>query len=280
MKTRNHTSKRLPQVPILTPTPSWLQHYSPLLQQARIFSNQDQEQEALELALADYKRTPSLNALEQAFDSYLSLKQTENAKKLLKDMKQLGASETFLNLQKTVYYIVLEKFKSAKLYLNKVSSNQKELDTQHRCYFHFAQGFLSFTTDHPQTFPFTQALRYDYLLMPSELSMTHVLRGLIRLENEAYEAAYQDAQSALHAYTPTNDDAVYYLRALSGYYAGHCTHIFQDIEHCLKSKDPQITKRMKQTLRELRQLLPNSPVIIDADFSKALRHYFLMLRKI
>ena len=73
----------LPHVDIARPIPAWLAHYSPLLQQARWFSNNDQDREALALALAEYKHHPSLDALEQAFDSYLVLEEFKPAKTLL-----------------------------------------------------------------------------------------------------------------------------------------------------------------------------------------------------
>ena len=91
----------LPHCTIPQPTPSWLQGFTPLLQQARWFSNNDKNKEALTLALAEYKRHPSLEALEQAFDSHLELEQFEQAKALLKEMKKLGATAAFLDLQKT-----------------------------------------------------------------------------------------------------------------------------------------------------------------------------------
>ena len=94
---KSNTPVELPQIAIPQPTPSWLQNFSPLLQQARWFSNNDQDKEALALALTEYKRQPSLDALEQTFDSYLVLEQFEPAKALLKEMKKLGATDAFLN---------------------------------------------------------------------------------------------------------------------------------------------------------------------------------------
>lgn len=115
MKKTNPTSQ-LPQIAIPQPTPSWLQNFTPLLQQARWFSNNDQDKEALALALAEHKQRPSLDALEQAFDSSLMLEQFEQAKALLKEMQKLGASNVFLNLQKATYYMATEKLSLAKRY--------------------------------------------------------------------------------------------------------------------------------------------------------------------
>lgn len=117
MKKSNNTSK-LSQIAIPQPTPSWLQNFTPLLQQARWFSNNDQDKEALALtlALAEHKRQPSLDALEQAFDSSLMLEQFEQAKALLKEIQKLGASNVFLNLQKATYYMATEKLSLAKRY--------------------------------------------------------------------------------------------------------------------------------------------------------------------
>lgn len=269
MKKSNDPVK-LPQIAIPQPTPSWLQNFSPLLQQARWFSNNDQDQEALSLALAEYKRQPSLDALEQAFDSYLVLEQFEPAKALLKEIKKLGATNTFLNLQKATYYLAQEKFTQASKCLTYAQAHKKELDNRHRAYLYFTQGVASFHHK-PQTFPFTQALHYDYLLMPSERSVCYLMRGLIRLEKESYEVAYQDAQSSLHV-RPQNDVA-HYLRAMAGYYSGHLTHLRQDTQIVLRSKDELVGKAMKSNMRQLQKALPNEPVI-DKDFMENLHHRF------
>lgn len=269
MKKSNDPVK-LPQIAIPQPTPSWLQNFSPLLQQARWFSNNDQDQEALSLALAEYKRQPSLDALEQAFDSYLVLEQFEPAKALLKEMKKLGATNTFLNLQKATYYLAQEKFTQASKCLTYAQAHKKELDNRHRAYLYFTQGVASLQNK-PQTFPFTQTLHYDYLLMPSERGMCYLIRGLIRLDKGAYEAAYQDAQSSLHVH-PLNDVA-HYLRAMAGYYSGHLTHLPPDMQIVLQSKDELVGKAMKSNMRQLQKALPNEPVI-DKDFMENLHHRF------
>ncbi len=270
MKKSNNTSK-LPQIAIPQPTPSWLQNFSPLLQQARWFSNNDQDKEALALALTEYKRQPSLDALEQAFDSFLLLEQFESAKALLKEMKKLGATDAFLNLQKATYYLAQEKFTQANKCLAYAQTHKKELDNRHRAYLYFTQGVASFQNK-PETFSFTQALHYDYLLMPSERSLCYLMRGLIRLDKGAYEAAYQDAQSSLHVH-PLNDVA-HYLRAMAGYYSGHLTHVKQDAKIVLKSKDDLVNKSMKNTLQKLQKLLPKEPVFIDKDFMDNVHHRF------
>ena len=270
MKKSNDPMK-LPQITIPQPTPSWLQNFPPLLQQARWFSNNDQDQESLSLALAEYKRQPSLDALEQAFDSYLVLEQFESAKALLKEMKKLGATNTFLNLQKATYYLAQEKITQANKCLTYAQTHKKELDNRHRAYLYFTQGIASFQNK-PQTFPFTQALHYDYLLMPSERSVCYLMRGLIRLEKEAYEAAYQDAQNALH--TSSSSDVAHYLRAMAGYHSGHLTHLQQDTQIVLQSKDELIGKAMKSNMRQLQKVLPKEAVFIDKDFMDNLRHRF------
>ncbi len=191
MKKTNPTFQ-LPQIPIPQPTPSWLQNFTPLLQQARWFSNNDQDKEALALALAEHKRRPSLDALEQAFDSSLVLKQFEPAKELLKEMKKLGANNIFLSLQKATYYMATEKLSLAKHYVKQALQHKNQLDNRHRAYLYFTQGRLAFIQNNPKTFLFTQALHYDYLLMPSERGMCYLIRGLIRLDQEAYEAAYRE----------------------------------------------------------------------------------------
>ena len=270
MKKSNDPMK-LPQITIPQPTPSWLQNFPPLLQQARWFSNNDQDQESLSLALAEYKRQPSLDALEQAFDSYLVLEQFESAKALLKEMKKLGATNTFLNLQKATYYLAQEKITQANKCLTYAQTHKKELDNRHRAYLYFTQGIASFQNK-PQTVPFTQALQYDYLLMPSERSVCYLMRGLIRLEKEAYEAAYQDAQNALH--TSSSSDVAHYLRAMAGYHSGHLTHLQQDTQIVLQSKDELIGKAMKSNMRQLQKVLPKEAVFIDKDFMDNLRHRF------
>ncbi len=261
----------LPHVDIARPIPAWLAHYSPLLQQARWFSNNDQDREALALALAEYKHHPSLDALEQAFDSYLVLEEFKPAKTLLTEMRKLGATKTFVNLQKASYYLAQEKFAQANKCLSYAQMHKKELDNRHQAYLYFTQGITSFQYK-PQTFPFTQALRYDYLLMPSEQSMCYLMRGLIRLEKEAYEAAYQDAQNSLHAHS--KNDVAHYLRAVAGYYAGHLVSLSQDTEIVLKSKDRTVNKSMKNTMQKIQKLLPKEPVVIDKDFMKNLSHCF------
>ena len=271
MKKSNNTSK-LPQISIPQPTPSWLQSFTPLLQQARWFSNNDQDKEALEFALAEHKRQPSLDALEQAFDSSLVLEQFKQAKALLKEMEKLGASDVFLNLQKATYYMATEKLALAKRYVKQALLHKNQLDNRHRAYLYFTQGTLAFIQNNPETFPFTQALRYDYLLMPSERGMCYLIRGLIRLDQEAYEAAYQDAQSSLHI-RPHNDVA-HYLRAMAGYHSGHLTHLQQDAQIVLQSKDELIGKSMKSNMRQLQKALPKEPVVIDKDFMDNLRHQF------
>lgn len=268
---KSNAPMKLPQIAIPQPTPSWLQHFTPLLQQARWFSNNDQDKEALKLALAEHKRQPSLDALEQAFDSSLVLEQFEQAKALLKEMKKLGATNTFLNLQKATYYLAQEKITQANKCLTYAQTHKKELDNRHRAYLYFTQGIASFQNK-PQTFPFTQALHYDYLLMPSERSVCYLMRGLIRLEKEAYEAAYQDAQNALH--TSSSSDVAHYLRAMAGYHSGHLTHLQQDTQIVLQSKDELIGKAMKSNMRQLQKVLPKEPVIIDKDFMDNLRHQF------
>ncbi len=271
MNKKNRTPK-LPHIAIPQPTPSWLQDFPLLLQQARIFSNNDQDKEALALALAEYKRQPSLDALEQAFDSYVVLEQFKKAQALLKAMKKLGATDTFLNLQKATYYIATQHPAKVKTYLNKVLAHKKELDTRHRAYLYFMQGVSSFINNKPQKSPFTQALHYSYLLMPSERSMGYLMRGLIRLNEETYESAYQDAQSALHEHP--KEDVAHYLRAVAGYHSGHLTQVRQDIEIVLNSKDELVDKTMKATLRKIQVLLPKEPVVIDKDFMSALNHRF------
>lgn len=271
MNKTNHTSK-LPQIAIPQPTPSWLQNFPPLLQQARIFSNNDQDKEALTLALAEYKRQPSLDALEHAFDSCVVLEQLKKAQALLKEMKKLGATAGFLNLQKVTYYVATQNPAKAQSYLNRVLFHKKELDTRHRTYFYFLQGVVSFMNNQPQKLPFTQALRCDYLLMPSEQSMCYLIRGLIRLNQDAYEPAYQDAQSALHQHP--REDVAHYLRALAGYHSGHLKYLPQDIETVLKSKDKLVDKSMKATMRKLQKCLPQEPVVIDKDFMDTLNHLF------
>ena len=268
---KSNAPMKLPQITIPQPTPSWLQNFTPLLQQARWFSNNDQDKEALALALTEYKRQPSLDALEQTFDSYLVLEQFEPAKALLKEMKKLGATNTFLNLQKATYYLAQEKFIQAKECLTYAQARKKELDNRHQAYLYFTQGVASFQNK-PQTFPFSQALHYDYLLMPSERGLCYLMRGLIRLEKEAYEAAYQDAQSSLHAHPKS--DVAHYLRAVAGYYSGHLTHVKQDMKIVLKSKDELVNKSMKNTMQKLQKLLPKEPVFIDKDFMDNLRHQF------
>ena len=271
MKKSNNTSK-LPQIAVPQPTPSWLQNFTPLLQQARCFSNNDQDKEALAFALAEHKRQPSLDALEQAFDSSLVLEQFKQAKALLKEMKKLGASNVFLSLQKATYYMATEKLALAKRYVKQAIQRKNQLDIRHRAYLYFTQGTLAFIQNNPETFPFTQALRYDYLLMPSECGMCYLIRGLIRLDQEAYEAAYQDAQSSLHV-RPQNDVA-HYLRAMAGYYSGHLTHLKKDTQIVLQSKDELIGKFMKSNMRQLQKELPKEPVVIDKDFMDTLNHLF------
>lgn len=270
MKKSNDPMK-LPQITIPQPTPSWLQNFPPLLQQARWFSNNDQDKEALKLALAEHKRQPSLDALEQAFDSSLVLEQFEQAKALLKKMTKLEATNTLLNLQKATYYLAQEKFTQANKCLADAQAHKQELDNRHRAYLYFTQGVASFQNK-PQTLPFTQALHYDYLLMPSERSLCYLMRGLIRLEKEAYEAAYQDAQNALH--TSSSSDVAHYLRAMAGYHSGHLTHLQQDTQIVLQSKDELIGKAMKSNMRQLQKVRPKEPVIIDKDFMDNLRHRF------
>lgn len=51
---------------------------------------------------------------------------------------------------------------------------------------------MAFIQNKPEMFPFAQALYYDYLLMPNERGMCYWIRGLIRLDQEAYEAAYRE----------------------------------------------------------------------------------------
>ncbi len=269
---KSNTPVKLPQIAIPQPTPSWLQDFPLLLQQARIFSNNDQDKEALALAVAEYKRQPSLDALEQAFDSYVVLEQFKKAQALLKAMKKLGATDTFLNLQKATYYMATQHPAKVKTYLNKVLAHKKELDTRHRAYLYFMQGVSSFINNKPQKSPFTQALHYSYLLMPSERSMGYLMRGLIRLNEETYESAYQDAQSALHEHP--KEDVAHYLRAVAGYHSGHLTQVRQDIEIVLNSKDELVDKTMKATLRKIQVLLPKEPVVIDKDFMSALNHRF------
>lgn len=94
---KSNDSSKLPYTAISQPVPSWLKNFTPLLQQARWFSNNDQDKEALALALAleEYKRQPSLDALEQVFDSYMALKQFDKATALFKEMQKLGASNVF-----------------------------------------------------------------------------------------------------------------------------------------------------------------------------------------
>ncbi len=271
MKKSNNTSK-LPQIAVPQPTPSWLQNFTPPLQQARCFSNNDQDKEALTLALAEHKRQPSLDSLEQAFDSSLVLEQFKQAKALLKEMKKLGASDVFLNLQKATYYMATEKLALAKRYVKQALLHKNQLDNRHRAYLYFTQGILSFIQNKLETLPITQALHYDYLLMPSERGMCYLVRGLIRLDREAYEAAYQDAQSSLHA-RPQNDVA-HYLRAMAGYYSGHLTHLQQDTQIVLQSQDELIGKTMKSTVRQLQNALPKEPVVINKDFMNNLRHRF------
>ena len=268
---KSNTPVKLLQITIPQPTPSWLQNFSPLLQQARWFSNNDQDKEALTLALAEYKRQPSLDALEQAFDSYLVLEQFEPAKALLKKMTKLEATNTFLNLQKATYYLAQEKFTQANKCLADAQAHKQELDNRHRAYLYFTQGVASFQNK-PQTLPFTQALHYDYLLMPSERSLCYLMRGLIRLEKEAYEAAYQDAQNALH--TSSSSDVAHYLRAVAGYYSGHFSYLSQDTKIVLHSKDKSVNKSMKNTMKKIQKLLPKEPVFIDKDFMDNLRHQF------
>ena len=98
------------------------------------------------------------------------------------------------------------------------------------------------------------------------------MRGLIRLEKEAYEAAYQDAQNALH--TSSSSDVAHYLRAMAGYHSGHLTHLQQDTQIVLQSKDELIGKAMKSNMRQLQKVRPKEPVIIDKDFMDNLRHRF------
>lgn len=269
---KSNAASQLPQITISQPTPSWLQNFTPLLQQARWFSNNDQDKEALALALAEHKRRPSLDALEQAFDSSLALEQFEPAKELLKEMKKLGANNIFLSLQKATYYMATEKLSLAKRYVKQALQHKNQLDNRHRAYLYFTQGRLAFIQNNPKTFPFTQALHYDYLLMPSERGMCYLIRGLIRLDQEAYEAAYQDAQSSLHVH-PHNDVA-HYLQAMAGYYSGHLTHLQQDTQIVLQSKDELIGKSMKSNMRQLQKILPEEPVVIDKDFMDNLRHQF------
>ena len=102
--------------------------------------------------------------------------------------------------------------------------------------------------------------------------MCYLIRGLIRLDQEAYEAAYHDAQSSLHVH-PHNDVA-HYLQAMAGYYSGHLTHLQQDTEIVLQSKDELIGKSMKSNMRQLQKALPEEPVVIDKDFMDNLRHQF------
>lgn len=269
---KSNAASQLPQITISQPTPSWLQNFTPLLQQARWFSNNDQDKEALALALAEHKRRPSLDALEQAFDSSLALEQFEPAKELLKEMKKLGANNIFLSLQKATYYMATEKLSLAKRYVKQALQHKNQLDNRHRAYLYFTQGRLAFIQNNPKTFPFTQALHYDYLLMPSERGMCYLIRGLIRLDQEAYEAAYQDAQSSLHVH-PHNDVA-HYLQAMAGYYSGHLTHLQQDTQIVLQSKDELIGKSMKSNMRQLQKTLPEEPVVIDKDFMDNLHHQF------
>lgn len=268
---KSNAPMKLPQIAIPQPTPSWLQNFTPLLQQARWFSNNEQDKEALTLALAEYKRHPSLDALEQAFDSYLVLEQFEPAKELLKEMKKLGASNVFLNLQKATYYMATKKLILAKRYVRQALQRKNQLDTRHRAYLYFTQGTLAFIQNNPETLPFTHTLRYDYLLMPSERGMCYLMRGLIRLDQEAYEAAYQDAQSSL--YVRPQNDVAHYLRAMAGYHSGHLTHLRQDTQIVLRSKDELVGKAMKSNMRQLQKALPNEPVI-DKDFMENLHHRF------
>ncbi|MGN0023362.1 MAG: hypothetical protein ACI352_04970 [Elusimicrobiaceae bacterium] len=268
---KSNAPMKLPQIAIPQPTPSWLQNFTPLLQQARWFSNNEQDKEALTLALAEYKRHPSLDVLEQAFDSYLVLEQFEPAKELLKEMKKLGASNVFLNLQKATYYMATKKLILAKRYVRQALQRKNQLDTRHRAYLYFTQGTLAFIQNNPETLPFTHTLRYDYLLMPSERGMCYLMRGLIRLDQEAYEAAYQDAQSSL--YVRPQNDVAHYLRAMAGYHSGHLTHLRQDTQIVLRSKDELVGKAMKSNMRQLQKALPNEPVI-DKDFMENLHHRF------
>ena len=274
MNKSNDTSK-LPYTAIPQPVPSWLQNFTPLLQQARWFSNNDQDEEALALALEEHKRHPSLDALEQVFDSYMALEQFDKAKALFKEMKKLGATDAFLELQKSIYYIAVGKLTNAQRCVKQALLHKKQLDKRCRASLYSIQGLLGFSMGRPSTLPFTQALRYDYLLMPSELAVCYLIRGRIRLDQEAYESAYQDAQSCLRVY-PNNEDEylVHYLRAAAGYGAGHLTHVKQDIEIVLQSQDEAADEEMKPFMQELQESLPKAPVVIDKDFMENLRRHF------
>lgn len=274
MNKSNDTS-RLPYTAIPQPVPSWLQNFTPLLQQARWFSNNDQDKEALALALEEYKRQPSLDALEQVFDSYMALKQFDKAKALFKEMKKLGATDAFLELQKSNYYIAVGKLTNAQRCVKQVLLHKKQLDKRCRASLYSIQGLLGFSMGEPSTLPFTQALRYDYLLMPQEIAVCYLIRGRIRLDQEEYEAAYQDAQSCLRVY-PNNEDEylVHYLRAAAGYGAGRLTYVKQDIEIVLQSRDKAASEEMKPFMQELQELLPKEPVVIDKDFMENLQRQF------
>ena len=267
-----NSTSQLPQITVPQPVPSWLQHFSPLLQQARLFTNNNQDKKALVLARAEYKRQPSLDALEHIFDSYIGLAQLKKAQDLLKEMKKLGAPESFLHLQKATYCIASQNLAKAQSHLDHALEHKDQLDNRHRAYLYFTQGAIAFSGSKPQTFPFTQALHYDYLLMPCEQSMCYLMRGLIRLDQQAYDAAYQDAQSVLHVYP--QETVAHYLRAVAGYHAGHLSFVQQDIEIITKSKNPIINKTMKSTLRKIQDLLPKEPVIIDNDFMDVLYRRF------
>lgn len=270
MNKLNDTSK-LPHVTLAQPVPSWLQNFTPLLQQARWFSNNDQDKEALVLARAEYKRHPSLEALEQIFDSCIALKQFDKAKALFKEMKKLGATDAFLDLQRSLYYLAVGKRTLAWRCVKQALLHKKQLDKRCRACLYSIQGVLGISLEQPTTRPFAQALRYDYLLMPSELAVCYLMRGRICLDQEAYETAYQDAQSCLRV---CSDDMAYYLRAMAGYGTGHLTHVKQDIEFVLQSRDEQVGQDMKAALQELQKSLPKEPVVIDKDFMDNLRRQF------
>lgn len=265
-------TSHLPHCTIPQPTPSWLQGFTPLLQQARWFSNNDKNKEALTLALVEYKRQPSLEALEQAFDIHLELEQFEHAKSLLKEMKKLGATAAFLDLQKATYYLVTQKVSLLKRYAKQAFEHKNQLDARHKAFLYFLQGSVALAQNKPETIPFTQALRYAYLLMPSELGLCYLMRGRIRLEQEAYEAAYQDAQSSVRAY-PKNDYA-YYLRAMAGYFSGHLSHLLEDTNRVLQSTEDAIDADNKEAMRKIQNALPPEPLVIDKDFIAELYHQF------
>lgn len=223
----------LPSVEIPSPLPSWLEGFSPLMQQAKIFREQNQNEEALILAKEDLKTNNSIETLNFIFNCQFDLGKMKQLGDTLKKMKNAAAKKGLLAFALAKYYYNTPE--QCNKYLAQALRHTDDLSDIQKAELFYFKGCLLRDGEQNAVEPFEQALEYKNTLSPSVLSDICSYNAFVFIQENKYEEAYSASEQAIQA--APEDWKGYCTRAFSGFYSENLEHFEEDSNFVLSSEE-------------------------------------------